>query len=182
MPPARIICAARGMLGPAQGVDEDARPLATGVGAEQLGDPRHFLRRASAYLRNHLRGIPGEVAFQDLEDATGVLQGRVACRLVVGFGCHLRSRPGVRPGPAIDGVAVDPLAVLRRELRRGGRIGPTLLGAAAGRALVAPVSAHHVIDAGLRVKSAEQPAQGPRCPGSPPGSGSPHWCNARRNP
>ncbi len=118
---------ARGMLGPAQGVDEDARPLATGVGAEQLGDPRDLLRRAAAHLSNHLRGISGEVAFQDLEDATGVLQGRVACRLVVVVGRHLRSRRRVRPGPAIDGVAVDSLAVLRREPRHGGRIGRTLL-------------------------------------------------------
>ncbi len=66
---------ARGMLGPAQGVDQDARPLAARVGAEKFGNARELLRRAAAHLGDHLRRVPGVMALQDLEDATGMLRG-----------------------------------------------------------------------------------------------------------
>ena len=157
---------AGGMLCPAQGVDQHARPLATGVCAEELGNARQLLRRASAHLRDHLRGISREVAFQDLEDATGMLQGRVAYRLAIEVGRHLRSRGGCGSGPAVDGIAVDPLLLLS-PVSPDDPAGPARpsssravrAGVVAERALVAPVSAHHIIDAGLRVEAAEQAVQ-----------------------
>jgi hypothetical protein len=165
MPPPADHLGAGGMLGPTQGVDQDARPVSTRVGAEKFGNPRHLLGRTAAYLSNRLRSIAREVAFQDLEDTTGVLQGRVAYRLALEVGCHVRSRGGTRASPAVHGIAVDSLGVLPPIPQRSGRAGPIVLRSAvravlvALRTFIAPASAHDVVDAGLRIEAAEQTVQ-----------------------
>src|SRR5262249_27897583 len=109
-----------------------------------------------ADLGNHLRRVAGEVALQDLEHAAGMLEGRVTRERAVGFGYQLRPRNVARPGSAVDRVAVHTLVVLRRDLRS---VGPAVCGAVTGYALITPMTGHRIVDAGFRVKAAEQTVQ-----------------------
>ena len=62
------------VLGPADRVADRARALATRVAAERLGHLDQLLARHAADLLHHLGRVGGEVAFEDLEDAAGVLE------------------------------------------------------------------------------------------------------------
>ena len=65
------------VLRPADRVDDRARPLASGVLTQRLGDLEELLLRAAADLRDHLRRVAAEVLLQQLEDATRMLERRV---------------------------------------------------------------------------------------------------------
>src|SRR5581483_11283645 len=65
------------VLRPPDGVDERARPLASGVLAEGLCDGEEVVDAAAARIGDELGGVPGVVALEDLEDALRVRQRRV---------------------------------------------------------------------------------------------------------
>src|SRR5205807_1254745 len=63
-----------GVLRPADGVHDRARPIASRVGAQCLRDGRELLRRAAARLGDELRRVARKVTLEDLEDAARMLQ------------------------------------------------------------------------------------------------------------
>ena len=71
------------VVGPADGVAERRRALASAVAGERVGDLREVGRRDAADLLHHLGGVAGEVPLEDLEDAVRVLQRLVAAALPV---------------------------------------------------------------------------------------------------
>ena len=117
MPAAADHLHAGGVLRPPQGVDDGAGPLAPGVAHSSSATRVQLLRRAAAHLGDELRRVASEMALEELEDAVWVLQGRVAWRLAAGLGCHFAATRGAA-GCRRRWRAVDPLAVLRRDLRR----------------------------------------------------------------
>ena len=139
---------ADGVLGPPQRVDDSAGPLATGVGAQQLRHPHQLARGAAAHLGDDLRCVPGEVAFEDLEDAARVLQRRVVRRRSVRRCGHVLPRRGVAGSSRLEVVTLNPVFSLQHL--RPGRL-TTRRGITAHATLVAPVSLYGVVLAGLSV-------------------------------
>ena len=83
---------AHGVLGPADAVNHRGGAVPAGVRGEQLADPRERLRRHAAGLLDDLRGVPREVALEDLEDAARVLEGLGHLRRAGGGGAVTTSR------------------------------------------------------------------------------------------
>src|SRR5215210_3394072 len=65
------------MLGPTDSVAQGGRLLGRRVLADGFGDLQERLFRGAADLLDHLRRVLGEVALEDLKDATLVLERRV---------------------------------------------------------------------------------------------------------
>ena len=148
------------VLGPAQGVDDGAGPLPPGIAAQMLRHPHQLFGRASADLRHHLRRVAGEVALEQLEDASRMRQRRIGGRLTLHDRRHLISRAGVTRRSGLDTVPVH--AELLSEHRvHGRRTSPFVLGLLAGRTGVAPPARAGVVRPGspVAVIAAEQTAQ-----------------------
>src|SRR5918997_1274163 len=120
-----------GVLGPADRVAEGRRLLAPGVLTDRLGDLQEGLLRTATDLLDHLRGVLGKVAFEDLEDAPLVLEARV----VRAPGLHRRA------------CSPDFLALDATLAPPDGRV-------VDGRSLVAP--ARHVVRLRLHVPAGEE--------------------------
>src|SRR5438270_448186 len=60
------------VLGPADSVAESRRPLAPGILADGLGDLEESLLWTTSYTLDHLQGVLGKVALEDLEHAARV--------------------------------------------------------------------------------------------------------------
>src|ERR687893_86467 len=89
------------MLGPANRVAKGRRLFAPRVLADDLGDLQEGLLGAAGDLLDHLGGVLGEVALEDLEDAPLVLEGLVGRTLaLVGF--------AFSPGFLTHDAALDP--------------------------------------------------------------------------
>src|SRR5215210_5679495 len=120
------------MLGPTDSVAQGGRLLGCRVLADGLGDLEKRLFRGAADLLDHLRRVLGEVALEDLKDATLVLERRVR---------RARLLPWRRRLPAY--VLTDKSSLTTPD---GGVV--------YGRALVAP--ARRVVRPALLVPAGEQ--------------------------
>src|SRR5699024_11743343 len=80
---------AEAVLGPAQGVREARRALATGVLRQRVGDLEELPLRDPADLLHHLRRVARVVSLEYLEDRSRMLEGVVPLDVRVGEG-----RPG----------------------------------------------------------------------------------------
>ena len=89
---------ADGVLRPAHRVAEGRGAVPAAVAQEQVRDLRELLLGHAAHLLDHLRGVPGEVPGEDVDDAAGVLQRLVALRFAVQRGARRsRATRGGRP-------------------------------------------------------------------------------------